>query len=115
MSQFDSHEHPKAREAAACDDTAEPAAYSPQRRHALKTLVQGSAAVFSGIALEGVRRILELENTVAALRMRVAELEEELTATQFALQNNLPKTTNPNLPAVRSASQAVTVWRRRRY
>ena len=68
----------------------------------------------SGVALEGVRRILELEDTVAALRLRVVELEEELTATQFALKNNLQKTTNQNLPAVRPASHAVTVWRRGR-
>ncbi|HEX6516620.1 MAG TPA: MerR family transcriptional regulator [Nocardioidaceae bacterium] len=68
----------------------------------------------SGIALEGVRRILELENQVDALRMRVAELEEELAATQFALKNNLEKRTSPNLPAVRPAGHAVTVWRRGR-
>ena len=70
----------------------------------------------SGIGLEGVRRILELENQVTALRMRVVELEGELAATSFALRNNLTK--NQNLPAVRPATpstgQSVTVWRRGR-
>ncbi|MGH3333567.1 MAG: heat shock protein transcriptional repressor HspR [Nocardioidaceae bacterium] len=68
----------------------------------------------TGIGLEGVKRILELENQVTALRLRVAELEEELTATQFALQNNLEKARNQNLPAIRPVGQAVTVWRRGR-
>ena len=66
----------------------------------------------TGIGLEGVRRILDLENQVAALRMRVADLEEELAATQLALQNKIKK--SQNLPAVRPASQSVTVWRRGR-
>lgn len=66
----------------------------------------------SGIGIEGVRRILELENQVTALRIRVVELEEELTATQFAMRSNLTK--QQNLPAVRPAGQSVTVWRRGR-
>lgn len=70
----------------------------------------------SGIGLEGVRRILDLENQVTTLRMRVAELEEELTVTQFAheqtLKKHMKKAQNPNLPAVRSTGQQVTVWRR---
>jgi MerR family transcriptional regulator/heat shock protein HspR len=72
----------------------------------------------SGIGLEGVKRILDLENQVTALRMRVAELEDELTATQFALHKSVSDaqrpTTNPNLPAVRATGQAVTIWRRGR-
>jgi len=69
----------------------------------------------SGIGLEGVKQILALENQVNALRLRVAELEEELTATQFALQNNLDKQhRSPNLPAVRPGGQAIAVWRRGR-
>ena len=67
----------------------------------------------SGIGLEGVRRILDLENQVTALRMRVSELEEELAATEFALRNKLTKPP-ANLPAVRPSAQAVTVWRRSR-
>lgn len=53
MSQFDSNEYPNARDAATRDDAAESGTFSPQRRRALKTLVQGSAALLSGIALEG--------------------------------------------------------------
>jgi len=74
----------------------------------------------SGIGLEGVRRILELENQVQALRLRVAELEEELSTTQLsyrrAQQEQPRRGTNQNLPALRpagpTAGQAITVWRR---
>jgi MerR family transcriptional regulator/heat shock protein HspR len=48
-----------------------------------------------GIGIEGVRRILQLENRVAALQARVVELEAELGR---ALQ-----TPPANLPAIRSA------------
>ena len=68
----------------------------------------------SGIGLEGVKRILDLENQVAALRMRVAELEDELTATQYALQKTLTETKSQNLPVLRSSGHAVTIWRRGR-
>jgi MerR family transcriptional regulator, heat shock protein HspR len=44
----------------------------------------------SGIGIEGVRRILDLENQVLALRSRVAELETELAATVRASMPNLP-------------------------
>jgi MerR family transcriptional regulator/heat shock protein HspR len=67
-----------------------------------------------GIGLEGVKRILDLENQVTALRMRVAELEDELTATQYALHKSLATPTTQNLPAVRPAGHAVTIWRRGR-
>ena len=53
----------------------------------------------SGIGIEGVRRILHLENQVLALQSKVAELEAELSA---AVHSSLP-----NLPAVR-ASDALT-------
>lgn len=71
----------------------------------------------SGIGLEGVRRILELEHQVTALRMRVSELEDELTATQYALQKTIvdAQQAQPrNLPAVRPSGHAVTIWRRGR-
>jgi MerR family transcriptional regulator/heat shock protein HspR len=70
----------------------------------------------SGIGLEGVRRILELENHVAALQLRVQELEAQLAATEYALSVSLAdRGSAPNLPAVRtsSAAQSVVVWRRR--
>ena len=67
----------------------------------------------SGIGLEGVRRILELEHTADALRLRVAELESELLAAHQALRATLDERAGRNLPAVRpSPGQSVTVWRR---
>lgn len=70
----------------------------------------------AGIGLEGVRRILDLEHQVDALRHRVAQLEQELTATQYALQKTISetKTQSQNLPALRQAGHAVTIWRRGR-
>lgn len=68
----------------------------------LRTVAKLTSA---GIGIEGVRRILELENQVAALRSRVAELEAELIDTARAAL--------PNLPAVRS-SAALTRWEPRR-
>jgi len=72
----------------------------------------------TGIGLEGVKRILDLENQVTALRMRVVELEDELTATQFALQKSVAdaqkRAQTQNLPVVRPAGHAVTIWRRGR-
>jgi MerR family transcriptional regulator/heat shock protein HspR len=44
----------------------------------------------SGIGIEGVRRILYLENQVLALRSRVAELEAELSAAVQSGMSNLP-------------------------
>ncbi len=44
----------------------------------------------SGIGIEGVRRILYLENQVLALRSRVAELEAELSAAMQSGMSNLP-------------------------
>jgi MerR family transcriptional regulator/heat shock protein HspR len=70
----------------------------------------------SGIGLEGVRRILDLEHQVDALRMRVRELEDQLATTEYALRSTLQDTTRKNLPAVRTQAtgQSVTVWRRGR-
>ncbi|MEI2819051.1 MAG: MerR family transcriptional regulator [Marmoricola sp.] len=69
----------------------------------LRTVADLTAA---GIGLEGVRRILELENQVAALkgrnselRAQVAQLRAVLETTVVALQQK-----QPNLPAVRTPS-----------
>jgi len=70
----------------------------------------------TGIGLEGVRRILELEHHVDALQRRVAELEHDLAAADYTLQTLQTRTTK-NLPALRSTvptGQSVTVWRRGR-
>jgi MerR family transcriptional regulator/heat shock protein HspR len=69
----------------------------------------------AGIGLEGVRRILQLEHQVDALRMRVRELEDQLSVTEHTLRSTLQNTTAKNLPAVRPPSSGhVTVWRRGR-
>jgi len=58
----------------------------------------------SGIGLEGVRRILELENQVAALRSRNRELRSRVTELQGALETTLSslQERRPNLPVLRS-------------
>ena len=73
--------------------------YSQRDIELLRTVAELTS---SGIGIEGVRRILELEHQVAALQSRVAELERDLhEAARAAL---------PNLPVVRSTS-AITRWR----
>jgi MerR family transcriptional regulator, heat shock protein HspR len=68
-----------------------------------------------GIGLEGVRRILRLELQVDALQRRVAELEQDAAAADYALRHTLTSQQNSNLPAVRTpGGQSVTVWRRGR-
>jgi MerR family transcriptional regulator/heat shock protein HspR len=74
----------------------------------------------SGIGLEGVRRILELQNQVLALSQRNEELLAELDATREALrQAATTRRTNaaaaPNrLPVLRppATGQSLVVWRR---
>ncbi|MFS0883747.1 heat shock protein transcriptional repressor HspR [Aeromicrobium sp. 179-A 4D2 NHS] len=56
-----------------------------------------------GLGLEGVKRVIALENQVAALQARVAELQAELA------QSRAPQ----NLPAL-YAQQPIAVWHRRR-
>jgi MerR family transcriptional regulator/heat shock protein HspR len=73
-----------------------------------------------GVGIEGVRRILELENQVTALRARNDELAAELAATREALRAAASATTrrtDPNkLPVLRDPdpTSAVVVWRRTR-
>ena len=55
-----------------------------------------------GLGLEGVKRVIALENQVTALRSRVAELENELLRAQGT----------QNLPALYGGHQ-VSLWRRR--
>ena len=69
-----------------------------------------------GIGLEGVRRILELDNQVAALRHRNEDLQAELAATRAALRQARAAAgvERPNtLPILRHpvAGQSVVVWR----
>lgn len=67
----------------------------------------------TGIGLEGVRRILELEQESDALRARVADLESQLQAAHQALRATFDEPAVRNLPVVRpSPGHAMTVWRR---
>jgi MerR family transcriptional regulator/heat shock protein HspR len=72
----------------------------------------------SGIGIEGVRRILDLEQRVAGLQAENDELRAELDATREALRQAV--TTRPGdgarLPALRQPATAgsIVVWRRSR-
>ncbi len=74
----------------------------------------------AGIGLEGVRRILELEQEVEALRAHAADLARELDDTRRALADaHRPRLTPQSvdrLPVLRSSAApgAVVVWRRGR-
>ncbi len=75
----------------------------------------------SGIGIEGVRRILDLENQVTALSARNAELQQELEGTREALRQAMAvrrATGGPpsKLPAIRQPApgQSLVVWRRTR-
>ena len=56
-----------------------------------------------GVGIEGVRRILELENQVTALRSRNRELRSRVAELQSALESTLSslQERRPNLPALR--------------
>jgi MerR family transcriptional regulator, heat shock protein HspR len=71
----------------------------------------------AGIGIEGVRRILQLDNQVTALRARNDELAAELAATREALRQALAaaRSSSPNkLPVLRGPDpgQSLMVWRR---
>jgi MerR family transcriptional regulator/heat shock protein HspR len=74
----------------------------------------------SGIGIEGVRRILELENRLDALSARNEELHAELDATREALRQAASMRPGPaaatRVPAVRppERGQSIVVWRRGR-
>jgi len=89
--------------------------YSHRDIELLRSIAALSA---EGIGLEGVRRILELQDQVAALRQRTGELTAELAETREALRQALttPRVAQPGsrLPAVRppEVGQSLVVWRR---
>ena len=75
----------------------------------------------SGIGIEGVRRILELEHRAGALAARNEELVAELEATREALRQTLarrpadPMAPPNKLPVLRQSApggQQLVVWRR---
>jgi MerR family transcriptional regulator/heat shock protein HspR len=77
--------------------------YSLNDIEALRVVAELTAA---GIGLEGVRRIIDLENQVLALRARNAELLERARALQAALDQTAAALAarRPNLPAIRPGS-----------
>jgi MerR family transcriptional regulator, heat shock protein HspR len=89
--------------------------YSHRDIELLRAIASLSA---EGIGLEGVRRILELQSQVAALRQRAAELQSELAETREALRAAVsarrPAEPSSRVPAVRppEVGQSVVVWRR---
>lgn len=74
--------------------------YSLNDIEALRVVAELTAA---GIGLEGVRRIIDLENQVLALRARNTELLERARALQVALDQAAAALheRRPNLPAIR--------------
>jgi MerR family transcriptional regulator/heat shock protein HspR len=91
--------------------------YSHRDIELLRTIAELTAA---GIGIEGVRRLLDLENQLTALRARNEELVAELEATREALRQAAragadPATPN-RLPVLRRPSpvQSMVVWRRPR-
>lgn len=72
----------------------------------IELLRQVAKLTAEGLGLEGVKRVLELEHQVYALRERIAELQAELAAAHQTMN------TTQNLPAV-VVGQQVTLWRRR--
>jgi MerR family transcriptional regulator/heat shock protein HspR len=77
--------------------------------HDIEQLREIAKLTGQGIGLEGVRKILELQEELAALREQVAALEVTLEAANAELAG---RRAGNNLPAVRS--KAVVRWTRSR-
>jgi MerR family transcriptional regulator, heat shock protein HspR len=75
--------------------------YSMRDIELLRTVAELTS---SGIGIEGVRRVLDLEHQVAALRSRVGELQAELAAARRALAETRQP---PNLPVLRTTSAVI--------
>ena len=93
--------------------------YSLRDIEQLRSIAQLSAA---GIGLEGVRRILDLQNQVAALQHLNADLAAEVETMRSALQQASTRRTPQSrgdtnkLPVLRDAApnRSMVVWRRSR-
>jgi MerR family transcriptional regulator/heat shock protein HspR len=90
--------------------------YSPRDIELLREIAHLTS---SGIGIEGVRRILDLEHRIAALSARNEELLDELESTREALRqaaSGRRPTSTSRVPAVPqpSAGQSIVVWRRGR-
>ncbi|BBH17285.1 MerR family transcriptional regulator [Nocardioides baekrokdamisoli] len=85
--------------------------------HDIDVLRHIAALTSTGIGIEGVRRIMDLEHQVDALRTRVRELAAELEVTrQTVALTRASQTSAPasRLPVLRAPEpgQSVVVWRR---
>lgn len=85
----------------------------------IELLRQIAELTSTGIGLEGVKRILQLDNQVMALQSVNEDLRSELAATREALRQALasraPAQPASRVPALRptpSAESAMVVWRR---
>lgn len=69
-----------------------------------------------GLNLEGVRRVLALEDQVLALRQRVLELQAEVAAAQRAAGDAVATRHGELVPVRRTeaGAGAIVVWQRRR-
>jgi len=76
--------------------------------HDIEQLRQVARLTAEGLGLEGVRRVLDLENRVTMLRSQIVELQAELDVARGAALS-LP----PNLPVPVSTTSQLVVWRRR--
>ena len=89
--------------------------YSPRDIDRLREIAELTS---SGIGIEGVRRILELENRIAALSERNAELVAEVEALRAALldtaQGRRTPSRLPAVPATPPPPGSIVVWRRGR-
>lgn len=98
-------------------------------QHDIDSLREVQRLSQEGVSLEGIRRIMELENQVAALQARIAELGAELESATAELESR-PSRHNSRVFAAglsggdivalargqrpRPRSQAVVVWRPQR-
>lgn len=90
--------------------------------HDIDLLRQIAALTATGVGLDGVRRILDLEHRVAALTQRNAELQAEAESAREALRqvlarpDLLPAPPPGRLPVLRpkETGSSVVVWRRDR-
>jgi MerR family transcriptional regulator/heat shock protein HspR len=70
-----------------------------------------------GVNLAGIKRIIDLENQVDALRARVSELGEELAATHAAAQQSaaaIHRSYRNEIVPVREQQTSLVVWRPKR-
>ncbi|MFC6287322.1 heat shock protein transcriptional repressor HspR [Nocardioides sp. GCM10027113] len=93
--------------------------YSHRDIERLRTIAELTSA---GIGIEGVRRLLDLENQIAALRARNEELVAELEATREALRRAVRQNgaqagvggSRLPVPWQPPPGQSLVVWRRGR-